>query len=102
MPIRWYGPANPEDPTYRHFERIVNLCLHGGVFAAVNSGGWFLQEMRHPFPEGKPDLGHQPLGNSVAGPIDLGDSSAPQAGGIKPAWMQSPPRSFRADVPLRQ
>ena len=52
MPIRWYGPANPEDPTYRHFERIVNLCLHGGVFAAVNSGGWFLQEMRHPFPGG--------------------------------------------------
>ncbi len=52
MPIRWYGPANPEDPTYRHFERIVNLCLHGGVFAAVNSGSWFLQEMRHPFPEG--------------------------------------------------
>jgi len=22
------------------------------VFAAVNSGGWFLQEMRHPFPDG--------------------------------------------------
>jgi hypothetical protein len=35
MPIRWYGPADPSDPTYRHFERIVNLCLHGGVFAAV-------------------------------------------------------------------
>ena len=52
MPIRWYGPADPEDPTYRHFERIVNLCLHGGIFAAVNSGGWFLQEMRHPFPAG--------------------------------------------------
>ena len=30
----------------------MNLCLHGGVFAAVNSGSWFLQEMRHPFPEG--------------------------------------------------
>ena len=51
MPIRWYGPADPEDPTYRHFERIVNLCLHGGVFAAVNSGSWFMQEMRHPFLE---------------------------------------------------
>jgi len=25
MPIRWYGPADPADPTYRHFERIVNL-----------------------------------------------------------------------------
>ena len=56
MPIRWYGPANPEDPTYRHFERIVNLCLHGGVFAAVNSGSWFLQEMRHPIPHGSRSL----------------------------------------------
>ena len=52
MPIRWYGPADPNDPTYRHFERIVNLCLHGGVFAALNSGTWFVQQMRHPFPEG--------------------------------------------------
>ena len=47
MPIRWYGPANPEDPTYRHFNRIVNLVLHGMVFAALNSGLWFVQEMRH-------------------------------------------------------
>ena len=30
----------------------MNLCLHGGIFAAVNSGSWFLQEMRHPFPSG--------------------------------------------------
>ena len=52
MPIRWYGPADPNDPTYRHFERIVNLCLHGGVFAALNSGTWFVQQMRHPFPAG--------------------------------------------------
>ena len=51
MPIRWYGPADPTDPTYRHFERIVNLCLHGGVFAAVNSGLWFVQRMRHPWPQ---------------------------------------------------
>lgn len=49
MPIRWYGPANPEDPTYRHFNRIVNLVLHGMVFAALNSGLWFVQEMRHPW-----------------------------------------------------
>ena len=53
MPIRWYGPADPTDPTYRHFERIVNLCLHAGVFAAVNSGAWFAQEMRQPFPVGR-------------------------------------------------
>ena len=50
MPIRWYGPADPEDPTYRHFARIVNLVLHAMAFAAVNSGLWFVQNMRHPWP----------------------------------------------------
>ena len=50
MPIRWYGPADPEDPTYRHFARIVNLALHTMAFAAVNSGLWFIQNMRHPWP----------------------------------------------------
>ncbi len=49
MPIRWYGPADPADPTYRHFDRVVNLCLHGGVYAAVNSGLWFVQRLRHPW-----------------------------------------------------
>ena len=49
MPIRWYGPANPSDPTYQHFERVVNLTLHAGVFAAVNSGVWFVQGIRHPW-----------------------------------------------------
>ena len=48
MPIRWYGSADKNDPLYFHFERIVNFCVHAGVFAAVNSGLWFLQEMRHP------------------------------------------------------
>jgi hypothetical protein len=49
MPIRWYGPADPADPTYRHFERVVNLTLHAALFAAVNSGLWFVQGMRHPW-----------------------------------------------------
>ena len=49
MPIRWYGPADPADPTYRHYERVVNLCLHGGLFAAVNTGLWFVQGLRHPW-----------------------------------------------------
>ena len=52
MPIRWYGPADKNDPTYCHFERIVNFCLHAGIFSAFNSGAWFVQEMRHPFSEG--------------------------------------------------
>ncbi len=49
MPIRSSGPPNPADPTYRHFNRIVNLVLHTMVFAALNSGLWFVQTMRHPF-----------------------------------------------------
>ena len=27
----------------------MNLTLHAGVFAAVNSGLWFVQGMRHPW-----------------------------------------------------
>jgi hypothetical protein len=50
MPIRWYGPADPADPTYRHFERIVNLTLHAALFAAVNSGLWVVEGLRHPWP----------------------------------------------------
>jgi len=28
----------------------VNLTLHAMVFAALNSGLWFVQGMRHPWP----------------------------------------------------
>jgi hypothetical protein len=49
MPIRWYGPADPSDPTYRHFERVVNLTLHAALFASINSGLWFVQGLRHPW-----------------------------------------------------
>ena len=40
---------NPEEPTYRHFERIVNLTLHAALFSALNSGLWVVQELRHPW-----------------------------------------------------
>jgi len=49
MPIRWYGPADPSDPTYRHFERVVNLTLHAALFASINCGLWFVQGLRHPW-----------------------------------------------------
>jgi hypothetical protein len=29
---------------------VVNLTLHAALFAAVNSGLWFVQELRHPWP----------------------------------------------------
>ena len=49
MPIRWYGSGDPNDPLYKHFSRIVNLTLHAMAFAAVNSGLWFWQQIRHPW-----------------------------------------------------
>ncbi len=49
MPIKWYGTANKSDPTYKHFERIVNFTLHAMGFAALNSGLWFIQKLRHPW-----------------------------------------------------
>ena len=47
MPIRWYGPADPKNPTYRHFSRVVNLIIHIMAFAALNSGLWFFELIRH-------------------------------------------------------
>ncbi len=50
MPIRWYGSGDSTDPIYLHFSRIVNLVLHAMAFAALNSGLWFYQQIRHPWP----------------------------------------------------
>ncbi len=50
MPIRWYGTGDQTDPLYLHFSRIVNLTIHAMAFAALNSGLWFIQQIRHPWP----------------------------------------------------
>ena len=49
MPLRWYGNGDPKDPVYLHFSRIVNLTIHAAAFAALNSGLWFFQQLRHPW-----------------------------------------------------
>ena len=49
MPLVWSGPPDPADPAYRHLGRLVNLALHGALYAAVNTGLWVLQGLRHPF-----------------------------------------------------
>ena len=54
MPLVWSGPPDPADPAYRHLGRVVNLALHAAFYAAVNSGLWVIQGLRHPF-------GHLPL-----------------------------------------
>jgi hypothetical protein len=45
------APPDPEDPAYQHLERLVNFGVHGALFAALNSGLWVLQGLRHPFPQ---------------------------------------------------
>ncbi len=50
MPLRWYGNGDPTDPIYLHFSRIVNLTIHAMAFAAVNSGLWLAQQIRHSLP----------------------------------------------------
>ena len=47
MPIKWYGNGNPEDPTYKHFSRIVNFVIHCMIFTAVVSGTWLLNEIKY-------------------------------------------------------
>ena len=47
MPIKWYGNGNSEDPTYKHFSRIVNFVIHCMVFTAVLSGTWLFKEIKY-------------------------------------------------------
>ena len=49
MPLRWIGKPDPADPRYQDLERRVNLALHGALYAALNSGLWFIQMLRHPW-----------------------------------------------------
>ncbi len=50
MPLRWYGNGDLSDPIYLHFSRIVNFTIHAMAFAAVNSGLWLVQQIRHSWP----------------------------------------------------
>ena len=47
MPIKWYGNGDSEDPTYKHFSRIVNFVIHCMIFTAVLSGTWLFKEIKH-------------------------------------------------------
>ena len=47
MPIKWYGNGDLEDPTYKHFSRIVNFIIHCMIFTAVVSGTWLLKEIKY-------------------------------------------------------
>ena len=47
MPIKWYGNGDLEDPTYKHFSRIVNFVIHFMVFTSVVRGTWLLKEIKY-------------------------------------------------------
>ena len=47
MPIKWYGNGDLEDPTYKHFSRIVNFVIHCMIFTAIVSGIWLLKEIKY-------------------------------------------------------
>ena len=47
MPIKWYGNGDSEDPTYKHFSRIVNFVIHCMIFTALISGIWLFKEIKH-------------------------------------------------------
>ena len=46
MPIKWYGNGDLEDPTYKHFSRIVNFVIHCMIFTALVSGIWLFKEIK--------------------------------------------------------
>tara|TARA_B100000073_G_C23685369_1_gene554278 strand:+ start:132 stop:392 length:261 start_codon:yes stop_codon:yes gene_type:complete len=47
MPIKWYGNGDLDDPTYKHFSRIVNFVIHCMIFTALISGIWLFKEIKH-------------------------------------------------------
>lgn len=49
MPPRWPRKPDRNDPAYRRIENIINFALHVAFFAAVNSGLWFFQILKHPW-----------------------------------------------------
>ena len=47
MPPRWpRKPDRKNDPEYRRLEDIINFALHVGVYAAINSGLWFVHILK--------------------------------------------------------
>jgi 2TM domain len=43
MPPRWPRQPDRNDPEYRRLDDRMNFAVHVGIFAASNSGLWFVQ-----------------------------------------------------------
>ncbi|MCW6034675.1 2TM domain-containing protein [Spirulina subsalsa FACHB-351] len=46
MPPRWPRQPDRNDPAYRRLDDRMNFALHVAVFAACNSGLWFVDIVR--------------------------------------------------------
>ncbi len=46
MPPRWPREPDRRDPAFRRLEDRINFAFHVALFAAVNSGAWFLRVLK--------------------------------------------------------
>ncbi|MBK4729883.1 2TM domain-containing protein [Oxynema sp. CENA135] len=47
MPPRWPRKPDRNDPAYRKLDDRMNFAVHVAIFAASNSGIWFLRTLQH-------------------------------------------------------
>jgi integral membrane sensor domain MASE1 len=45
MPPRWSRKPDRNDPDYRKLDDRMNFALHVAIFAATNSGAWFVRTL---------------------------------------------------------
>jgi 2TM domain len=48
MPPRWPRKPDRKDPAYRRLDDRMNFALHVAIFAACNSGLWFVHNLKFP------------------------------------------------------
>lgn len=46
MPPRWPRKPDRNDPEYRRLDDRMNFAIHVGLFAAFNSGLWFVHNIK--------------------------------------------------------
>lgn len=46
MPPRWPRQPDRRDPAFRRLDDRMNFAVHVAVFAAINSGLWFFQNLQ--------------------------------------------------------
>ena len=46
MPPRWPRQPDRKDPAYRRLDDRMNFALHVAIFATINSGLWFVHNLK--------------------------------------------------------